>query len=59
MATEVKNTKARLTTLVLALVGCIVVALPMVYTLAEPLPLTLIGCGVSTVALAMFLFFSI
>jgi hypothetical protein len=60
MASEAsKMNKARLTTLGLALVGCVVVAVPMVYNLAEPLPLTLIGCGVSTVALAMFLFFSI
>ena len=60
MASEArKANKARLTTLCLALVGCVVVAVPMVYSLAEPLPLTLIGCGVSTVALAMFLFFSL
>jgi hypothetical protein len=36
-----------------------VVAVPMVYSLAEPVPMTLIGCGVSTIALALFLFFSL
>jgi hypothetical protein len=51
--------KARLGTLLLALVGCVVVAVPMVYNLAEPVPMTLIGCGVSTIALALFLFFSL
>ena len=51
--------KARLGTLLLALVGCVVVAVPMVYNLAEPVPMTLIGCGVSTIALAAFLFFSL
>jgi len=51
--------KARLGTLLLALVGCIVVAVPMIYSLAEPVPMTLIGCGVSTIALALFLFFSL
>jgi hypothetical protein len=51
--------KARLGTLLLALVGCVVVAVPMVYSLAEPVPMTLIGCGVSTIALALFLFFSL
>ena len=30
--------KARLGTLLLALVGCVVVAVPMVYSLAEPVP---------------------
>ncbi len=49
----------RLLSLLLALLGCVVVAVPFVFSLAEPLPLTLIGCGVSTAALALFLFFSL
>jgi len=57
MAQAAKANKARLGTLLLALVGCVVVAVPMVYSLVEPLPMTLIGCGVSTIALAGFLFF--
>ena len=59
MTQAVKASKARLGTLLLALVGCVVVAVPMVYSLAEPVPMTLIGCGVSTIALALFLFFSL
>lgn len=59
MARVAKTNKARLGTLLLALVGCVVVAVPMVYSLAEPVPMTLIGCGVSTIALALFLFFSL
>jgi hypothetical protein len=59
MAQAATAKKARLGTLLLALVGCVVVAVPMVYNLAEPVPMTLIGCGVSTIALALFLFFSL
>ena len=59
MTQGTKVNKARLGTLVLALVGCVVVAMPLVYSLAEPIPMTLIGCGVSTIALAGFLFFSL
>jgi hypothetical protein len=59
MSQGTKANKARLGTLVLALVGCVVVAMPMVYSMAEPIPMTLIGCGVSTIALAGFLFFSL
>ena len=59
MTQAVTAKKARLGTLLLALVGCVVVAVPMFYSLAEPVPMTLIGCGVSTIALAFFLFFSL
>jgi hypothetical protein len=59
MAQTAKASKARLGTLLLAFVGCVVVAVPIAYNLAEPLPMTLIGCGVSTIALALFLFFSL
>ena len=59
MAQAATARKARLGTLLLALVGCVVVAVPMVYNLTEPVPMTLIGCGVSTIALALFLFFSL
>jgi len=59
MAQAATAKKVRLGTLLLALVGCVVVAVPMVYNLAEPVPMTLIGCGVSTIALALFLFFSL
>jgi hypothetical protein len=59
MAQAATAKKVRLGTLLLALVGCVVVAVPMAYNLAEPVPMTLIGCGVSTIALALFLFFSL
>lgn len=45
--------------LLLALLGCLVVAIPVLYPLTEPAPLVLIGSGVTVVALAGFLFFSI
>lgn len=59
MAQATKTRMSRLVTLLIAFFGCIVVAVPMVFSLAEPIPLTLIGCGVTTVALATFLFFSL
>lgn len=49
----------RLMSLLLALLGCLVVAIPVLYPLTEPAPLVLIGSGVTVVALAGFLFFSI
>ncbi len=49
----------RLISLFIAFIGCVVVAVPIFFSLAEPLPLTLIGSGVTTVALALFLFFSL
>ena len=53
------NNVPRLVTLLLALVGCLVVAVPVVFPLNEPTPLILIGSGVTVLALACFLFFSI
>jgi hypothetical protein len=49
----------RLVSLLVALVGCVVVAIPIVFPLTEPAPLLLIGSGVTVVALGGFLFFSI
>jgi hypothetical protein len=57
-ATKTTNVP-RLVTLLLALVGCLVVAVPVVFPLTEPTPLILIGNGVTVLALALFLFFSI
>jgi len=48
----------RLICLFIAFLGCIVVALPILYDMASPAPLILIGSGVTVVALALFLFFS-
>jgi uncharacterized membrane protein len=59
MAQAAKAGVSRLITLIIAFFGCVVVAVPMIVSLAEPIPLTLIGCGVTTVALALFLFFSL
>ena len=49
---------ARLISLFIAFLGCVVTALPILYELTTPTPLILIGSGVTVVALALFLFFS-
>ncbi len=59
-ATKSKRTAVlRLVTLLLALLGTVVVAVPMVFPLGAPLPVMLIGCGMTTFALALFLFVSL
>lgn len=54
-----RKTAYRLVTLLLALLGSVVVAVPMVFPLTAPLPIMLIGCGMTTFALALFLFVSL
>lgn len=49
----------RLISLFIAFLGCVVTALPFLYQLTTPAPLILIGSGVTVVALALFLFFSL
>jgi hypothetical protein len=50
----------RLISLLIALCGCLVTALPFVFSVGgNPVPLILIGSGVTVVALGLFLFFSI
>ncbi len=49
----------RLVTLLLALLGAVVVAVPMAFPLTAPLPIMLFGCGLTTFALALFLFVSL
>ena len=49
----------RLISLFIAFLGCVVVALPFLYQLTSPAPLILIGSGVTVIALALFLFFSL
>ena len=49
----------RLISLFIAFLGCVVTALPLLYELTAPAPLILVGSGVTVVALALFLFFSI
>ena len=54
-----KQNLARLISLFVALLGCVIVAVPVAYTLGDPVPLILIGSGVTVLALGLFLFFSI
>jgi len=51
---------ARLLCLLIALVGVVITAVPIVFTL-EPyaVPLILVGCGVAVIALGTFMYFSI
>ena len=50
----------RLLSLFLAFLGCVVVAVPILFPLlTNPAPLILVGSGVAVLALALFLFFSI
>jgi hypothetical protein len=51
---------ARLVCLIMALVGVIVTAVPIIFQM-EPyyVPLILVGSGVAVIALAVFLYFSI
>ncbi len=59
-AAKAKRTAVlRLVTLLLALLGTVVVAVPMAFPLTAPLPIMLFGCGMTTFALALFLFVSI
>jgi VIT1/CCC1 family predicted Fe2+/Mn2+ transporter len=55
-----KERIARLFCLLLALVGVIITAVPVAFTL-EPyaVPLILVGCGVAVIALGTFMYFSI
>jgi uncharacterized membrane protein YccC len=60
MAEEKKKVSlARLLSLFIAFVGCVVVSVPILFPLANPALLILIGSGVTVIALGVFLFFSI
>ena len=59
MAGAKHSSLPRLISLIIALVGCVVVAVPVFFPLTNPAPLILIGSGVAVVALGLFLFFSI
>ena len=57
---EVKQANLpRLLSLFIAFLGCVVVAVPVMFPLTNPAPLILVGSGVTVVALGVFLFFSI
>ncbi|MFI5339245.1 MAG: hypothetical protein ACHQ7N_05355 [Candidatus Methylomirabilales bacterium] len=59
MAEATKSNLPRLLSLFIAFLGCVVVAVPIMFPLTNPAPLILIGSGVTVVALGLFLFFSI
>lgn len=59
MAEAKKGNLPRLISLFIAFLGCVVVAVPILFPLTNPAPLILVGSGVTVVALGLFLFFSI
>lgn len=60
MAEVKKSNVARLISLFVAFVGCVVTAVPFLFSVGgDPAPLILVGSGVTVVALGLFLFFSI
>ena len=54
---KVKN--ARLISLFIAFVGCVVTGFPFFYSVGSPAIFILLGSGIAVVALALFLFFSL
>ncbi len=55
-----KGSVPKMVALVIAILGCVIAAVPTVFGLqGDPAPVILVGCGVTVVALGMFLFFSI
>lgn len=60
MADAKKSNVPRLVSLFVAFLGCVVTAVPFLFSVGgDPAPLILIGSGVTVVALGVFLFFSI
>ena len=59
MAVAKKSSVSRLFSLFVAFLGCVVSVVPILYNVGEPVPLILMGSGVTVLALGMFLFFSI
>jgi len=55
-----KSGLPRLLSLLVALVGCVITAVPFAFGVGgDPAPIILIGSGVTVIALGLFLFFSI
>jgi hypothetical protein len=50
---------SRLLSLFVAFLGVVVASVPFLFNVGEPVPLILVGSGVTVVALGVFLFFSI
>ena len=55
-----KGALPRILSLVVALIGCVITAVPFAFGVGgDPAPLILVGSGVTVIALGLFLFFSI
>ncbi len=54
-----KNSVARVVSLLVALIGCLITAVPFMFGVGDPGPVILVGSGVTVIALGLFLFFSI
>ncbi len=59
MANAKQSNLPRLISLFIAFLGCVVTVVPFLYSLTNPAPLILVGSGVTVIALAVFLFFSL
>ncbi len=60
MAEPKKTSLPRLVSLLVAFIGCVIVAVPIVFSVGgNPVLIILVGSGVTVVALGLFLFFSI
>ncbi len=60
MAEPKKTSIPRLVSLFVAFLGCVIVAVPIIFGVAgNPVLIILVGSGVTVVALGLFLFFSI
>jgi hypothetical protein len=60
MAESKKTSIPRLVSLLVAFIGCVIVAVPIVFSVGgNPVLIILVGSGVTVVALGLFLFFSI
>lgn len=60
MAEAAKTSVPRLVSLLVAFIGCVIVSVPIIFSVGgNPVLIILIGSGVTVVALGLFLFFSI
>ncbi|MFA5058966.1 MAG: hypothetical protein WC485_12695 [Opitutaceae bacterium] len=60
MAETRKTSAPRLVSLLVAFIGCVIVAVPIAFSVGgNPVLFILLGSGVTVIALGLFLFFSI
>jgi len=60
MAEARKTSIPRLVSLLVAFIGCVIVAVPIAFSVGgNPVLFILLGSGVTVIALGLFLFFSI